>query len=151
MNFLEFYLLKKNTSLLPHTVQDTFRNVSHMMVILPSVVQIITSQFHHYHNSVCERNVYGVDCSEPCGYCKRGTTCDQVTGVCPGGCQDHWSGSKCDGKGIKYPFSGIKYAFLKKCCFIRDILYHSKQVPSVLLIFRKLKYKSIRCFLCTLI
>lgn len=42
---------------------------------------------------------YGHDCNIPCGQCK-GDVCDNVTGNCPYGCKQHWSGVRCGGKTV---------------------------------------------------
>jgi hypothetical protein len=51
---------------------------------------------------VCRAEFYGAECSTPCGQCKTGDVCNNVTGVCPNGCQEHWNESRCDGKTLKY-------------------------------------------------
>lgn len=45
---------------------------------------------------VCGNGMYGEKCSMPCGKCEIGTFCNNVSGICPFGCQDKWQGSKCD-------------------------------------------------------
>lgn len=59
---------------------------------------------------MCEGGFYGLSCSESCGHCKTGTFCNNIIGVCPNGCQNHWNGFKCDSKTIKYmPFQLHNY------------------------------------------
>ncbi|XP_061180600.1 cell death abnormality protein 1-like [Saccostrea echinata] len=46
--------------------------------------------------SVCKKGYYGQSCELNCGKCSIGTFCDNITGICPEGCQDHWTGFLCD-------------------------------------------------------
>lgn len=45
---------------------------------------------------VCKDGYYGVKCTEMCGACI-GNVCNQLTGNCPDGCTDNWTGKNCDG------------------------------------------------------
>uniref|UniRef100_A0A8W8NT92 Multiple epidermal growth factor-like domains 10 n=1 Tax=Magallana gigas TaxID=29159 RepID=A0A8W8NT92_MAGGI len=45
---------------------------------------------------VCVDHYYGIDCNTPCGKCKNNSVCNKGTGHCPNGCQNHWTGNKCD-------------------------------------------------------
>lgn len=57
---------------------------------------------HGYLNlgffSVCGDQYYGSDCNTPCGHCRNNDVCNNVTGRCPRGCQNQWSGYRCDGR-----------------------------------------------------
>lgn len=64
-------------------------------------LKIILLNFNYLYNQVCRGGFYGLGCSTSCGYCKSGTVCNDRTGGCPNGCQDHWIGSKCNGTDIK--------------------------------------------------
>ncbi|XP_062613938.1 cell death abnormality protein 1-like [Saccostrea cucullata] len=44
----------------------------------------------------CVKGFYGPGCSQTCGKCTAGTYCNKHTGDCPDGCQDNWTGEKCD-------------------------------------------------------
>lgn len=44
--------------------------------------------------TVCDGGTYGPDCSQQC-FC-RDAVCDKVTGLCPGGCQEGYSGPNCN-------------------------------------------------------
>lgn len=48
--------------------------------------------------SVCSNNYYGSNCSTTCGHCYNDDVCNNVTGHCPNGCQNQWTGDRCDGK-----------------------------------------------------
>ena len=41
---------------------------------------------------------YGSECKIPCGHCAGDGLCNNVTGQCSSGCQDHWQGPTCDGR-----------------------------------------------------
>lgn len=47
--------------------------------------------------SVCRDNFYGGDCNTSCGHCINADMCNKVTGQCSNGCQNHWTGDRCDG------------------------------------------------------
>ena len=47
---------------------------------------------------VCSPHYYGSDCDIPCGQCRGNDVCHNVTGHCPNGCKQHWTGPRCDGK-----------------------------------------------------
>ncbi|XP_062577545.1 multiple epidermal growth factor-like domains protein 10 [Saccostrea cucullata] len=44
----------------------------------------------------CRQRFYGANCESRCSKCTIGSFCDNKTGICPVGCQDHWNGTKCD-------------------------------------------------------
>ncbi len=45
----------------------------------------------------CVGGWFGKNCLEECsGHCAGSQHCDVVDGHCPNGCQDWWSGDKCD-------------------------------------------------------
>ena len=46
----------------------------------------------------CHSRFYGSDCATPCGQCKGGDVCNNVTGYCPRGCKQHWIEPRCNGK-----------------------------------------------------
>ncbi|XP_061170375.1 uncharacterized protein LOC133179698 [Saccostrea echinata] len=46
--------------------------------------------------SICNIGYYGQNCEHMCGKCKPGTYCNNITGICPNGCQNRWNGLKCD-------------------------------------------------------
>lgn len=58
---------------------------------------------HSYYSSlkfiflVCKEHFYDFDCNTPCGHCKDNVVCNNITGHCPNGCNNHWTGQKCDG------------------------------------------------------
>jgi len=43
----------------------------------------------------CENGYYGEGCKQKCS-CKKGMTCDYITGVCYNNCPEGWMGEKCD-------------------------------------------------------
>ncbi|XP_046374243.1 multiple epidermal growth factor-like domains protein 11 [Haliotis rufescens] len=43
---------------------------------------------------VCSPGIYGVNCNTSC-HCLD-STCDRLTGFCPGGCRPGWQGQRCD-------------------------------------------------------
>lgn len=45
----------------------------------------------------CSDYFFGRDCNKPCGHCRGNAPCDSVTGHCPNGCQNHWTGDMCNG------------------------------------------------------
>lgn len=49
-------------------------------------------------SSVCSEYIYGTDCNTPCGHCKDKDVCDNTTGHCPNGCQNQWTGDRCEGE-----------------------------------------------------
>lgn len=48
--------------------------------------------------SVCSDHYFGLDCGTPCGHCLNNDVCNNKTGICPGGCHNHWTGERCDGE-----------------------------------------------------
>ncbi|KAI8775878.1 multiple epidermal growth factor domains protein 6 [Biomphalaria glabrata] len=57
--------------------------------------------------SGCLNNSYGFDCSQECkGHCKNQTQCQQEDGSCPTGCEEGYSGMKCDSVGCEKGDSG---------------------------------------------
>lgn len=55
---------------------------------------------HHYNISCieieCELHKYGQDCTLDCGHCENGRQCSMDTGDCPDGCEEGWTGIRCD-------------------------------------------------------
>ena len=53
----------------------------------------------YVENSVegCKNGSYGFSCSMKCSHCKMGTNCNNTTGICEAGCEEHWREPKCDG------------------------------------------------------
>lgn len=68
--------------------------------------------FFLFSFAVCSEHFYGLDCSTPCGHCLNKDVCDNVTGRCPNGCQNYWTGDGCDGgylvNIVLYKLSGEK-------------------------------------------
>ncbi|XP_056003721.1 multiple epidermal growth factor-like domains protein 10 [Ostrea edulis] len=58
---------------------------------------------------ICRPGLYGGDCNQRCGKCKSRTICKDDTGYCPQGCQDNWSGPRCD--------ECIPYKYGPNCAF----------------------------------
>ena len=52
---------------------------------------------YYYFVLECLPHYYGSDCNTPCGQCRGNDVCNIMTGYCPNGCKQHWSGPKCDG------------------------------------------------------
>ncbi|XP_056013740.1 uncharacterized protein LOC125677597 [Ostrea edulis] len=50
--------------------------------------------------SNCKSGFYGRNCKKRCGHCKFGTHCNDITGICPEGCQDTWEGPPCSDAGL---------------------------------------------------
>ena len=48
----------------------------------------------------CSPHYYGSDCNTPCGQCTGDDVCNNMTGHCPNGCRQHWTGQNCDGVNI---------------------------------------------------
>lgn len=47
--------------------------------------------------SECLFGYYGTDCREQCrGHCKNNKTCDHISGKCPDGCEDGYTGKLCN-------------------------------------------------------
>lgn len=46
---------------------------------------------------VCTEGFYGPNCTQKCGHCRNESVCNNITGDCLQGCDEHWGGSKCDG------------------------------------------------------
>ena len=44
----------------------------------------------------CNIGIQGTYCDKPCGNCKVGTGCGQLSGVCDEGCRDGYHGDECD-------------------------------------------------------
>ncbi|XP_061180599.1 scavenger receptor class F member 2-like [Saccostrea echinata] len=44
----------------------------------------------------CKAGYYGYNCEYLCGKCKTETICNNITGICPEGCQNRWTGLNCD-------------------------------------------------------
>nr|XP_034321045.1 protein draper isoform X1 [Crassostrea gigas] len=62
-----------------------------------SCLQCEPGWFEGYCNRKCSIGWHGVDCSQQCkGYCRDGTTCNHVTGLCDKGCESGWKGVQCD-------------------------------------------------------
>lgn len=80
-----------------------FMNTVHMVRIHYQLLyQIVTLLSITIISTGCETGQYGEDCTQKCGKCQAGTQCDIITGICPEGCQDSWTGSKCNGIFIFY-------------------------------------------------
>lgn len=61
--------------------------------------------YHIFCITECKEGWYGVNCSQQCsGHCRDGAICNQVTGLCDGGCEVGWTGYLCD-KGFTYIFT----------------------------------------------
>lgn len=64
------------------------------------VYEKIRWENHDYCNYVlflaCEPYKYGPDCTGICGRCKHGISCSVDTGACPDGCEEGWTGKRCD-------------------------------------------------------
>lgn len=52
----------------------------------------------------CPSQHYGMNCTGRCsGHCINNEPCDHVSGVCPSGCQDGYTGALCtDGKNFLF-------------------------------------------------
>lgn len=49
------------------------------------------------HNIECPSGYFGMACSARCiGYCSGYEPCDHVIGMCPGGCQEGYTGQYCN-------------------------------------------------------
>ena len=46
---------------------------------------------------VCTDGLYGPNCTQKCGHCRNESVCNNITGDCLQGCDEHLGGSKCDG------------------------------------------------------
>lgn len=44
----------------------------------------------------CDDKSFGEECRKECGSCYDDTSCDHITGECPGECKDGWVGSFCN-------------------------------------------------------
>ena len=44
----------------------------------------------------CTNKTYGYRCEKTCGHCKSGDLCHRFNGSCLTGCEDGWTGDKCD-------------------------------------------------------
>lgn len=44
----------------------------------------------------CDDQSFGEECRKQCGNCYDDTSCDHITGECPGECKDGWLGSFCN-------------------------------------------------------
>ena len=65
--------------------------------------------------AACDEGEYGENCKYTCGFCQNGT-CDAITGLCHGDCQDGYLGDKCD-KGRCYAMLlGLGIALLVGKC-----------------------------------
>lgn len=60
----------------------------------------------------CSEDFYGRDCNKPCGHCRGNAPCDSATGHCSSGCQNYWTGDRCEGTNpILYNFCSYHMMF----------------------------------------
>lgn len=55
---------------------------------------LLTSCFYLVR-PVCSTQTYGARCSQTCGNCSNGETCDHVNGTCLHGCNEGAQGGEC--------------------------------------------------------
>lgn len=48
------------------------------------------------HITVCDSNMYGKNCSMPCGHCLESSQCNNINGTCINGCDSGYQGSICN-------------------------------------------------------
>lgn len=67
------------------------------LFVIDIVIEQITNCKYTLPIPECSIYFYGRNCNKPCGHCRGNDPCDSVTGHCPNGCQNQWTGDRCDG------------------------------------------------------
>lgn len=93
------------------------------------IVILFSLHLVHLVHPVCSTQTYGAQCSQTCGNCSNGETCDHVNGTCLHGCNDGAQGGECKtGKCvrcltckklyIKHTHFNSKYMLVSYSCFM---------------------------------
>lgn len=57
----------------------------------------LTHYILHFFSVECLSGKFGPNCRERCsGHCINNVTCNHISGVCPGGCEDGYIGALCN-------------------------------------------------------
>ena len=79
-------------------LQKSFvRGVNHVLSMFVSIILVCKPGFY---NSTSH-------CTSKCGHCKDNTTCDNESGQCPDGCEQHFKEPFCQGS-LKYRMSKLR-------------------------------------------
>ncbi|CAI9740442.1 angiopoietin-1 receptor-like [Octopus vulgaris] len=86
-----------STSLTTTTTIIIIIMITKMMVLL-GILNLATALPDFTRMAIvqsCKKFEYGINCNSDCGHCLNDTECDKLTGKCPNGCVDGWTGEKC--------------------------------------------------------
>ena len=103
-------------------LKNVFINLYLSLIIVMEFCCIKQMHFLYYLNinvvyfflfkTGCPPGHYGLDCKDNCsGHCINNEPCDHVSGVCPSGCQDGYTGARCNNSKIKNSWFNKYYAF----------------------------------------
>lgn len=68
-----------------------------LLIVLKSINMILLQlKFLFLFSEECDDQSFGEECRKECGSCYDDTSCDHITGECPGECKDGWVGNFCN-------------------------------------------------------
>lgn len=85
-----FRLFRKHSGYQLFLVQFNFLYISRYILCKDFSLQFLE----------CDDGTFGKFCSNICGHCQEGDTCDKETGACPYGCQPGYEGIYCNQRRI---------------------------------------------------